>query len=169
MKTKIAITAVLFLASCLHAATVLRRTDGVDICHNWTVPPLSSIAVHNDGSLRFDVRIRQGRVALALCEGWYREAGKRVEILRVEGCAPQTVDTVANIGNSKSAVFWFDAHDTNGDGRIEIVVDAAPQSADKNTILNALWVFPADAKPDNDALLSGKSDARAPTPPTNPF
>ena len=38
--------------------------------------------------------------------------------------SPKTVDTVADIGKNKAAAFWFDAKDINGDGKIEIVVDA---------------------------------------------
>ena len=30
-------------------------------------------------------------------------------------------------------------------------------SPDTNTILNVLWVFPADASPDQEALLAGRS------------
>ena len=55
----------------------------------------------------------------------------------------------------------LEAKDTSGDGKIDIAVEAAPQAADKNTILNGLWVFAADAKRDNDALLAGRLNALA--------
>jgi len=51
--------------------------------------------------------------------------------------------------------------DTNRDGRIEIAVEAAPQAADRNTILNGLWVFAANTQPDSEALLTGALNARA--------
>ena len=101
------------------------------------------------------------KVALALCEGWWNETGKRVQVLRVEGAGPKTVDTVADIGQNKAAAFWFDAKDANNDGKIEIAVEASPQAADKNTILNGLWIFTQEQKSDSDALLAGKLNSMA--------
>ncbi|HAK93888.1 MAG TPA: hypothetical protein DCM87_02470, partial [Planctomycetes bacterium] len=101
------------------------------------------------------------RVALALCEGWWSETGKRVQILRIEGGDPRTVDTVADIGKNRAAAFWFEGRDANGDGHIDIAVDAAPQAGDKNTILNGLWIFAANAPPDGEALLAGTLNVRA--------
>ncbi len=146
---------------------LLRRTDGELVNRNWANPggdvvaTLRDIALHNEGALRFELTGKTQRVALALCEGWWSETGKRVQVLKVEGATSQTVDTVKDIGKNKAAAFWFDAQDANGDGKIEIVVDAAPAGADKNTILNDLWVFPADVPADSPALLAGKLDARA--------
>ena len=142
-------------------AAVVRRTDGGSVQRGWARPPLPDIAMHSEGSLRFEAKARKCRIALALCEGWWKEAGKRVQVLRVEGAAPKTVDTIADIGWNKPAVFWFDAKDLDRDGKIEIVVEAAPNAGDKNTILNGLWVFPAGTKPDNDALLAGRLNAQA--------
>ena len=68
---------------------------------------------------------------------------------------------MADIGRNKAAAFWFDAKDVNGDGKIEIIVNAAPQGSDKNTILNGMWVFPIDEKEDSRALLAGKLNSRA--------
>ena len=101
------------------------------------------------------------RVALALCEGWWKEAGRRVQVLRVESAKPETVDTVADIGQNRVAAFWFDAKDANDDGQIDVTVEAAPQAADKNTILNGLWIFAADQKRDSEALLAGKMNSSA--------
>jgi hypothetical protein len=146
---------------------LLRRTDGGQVNRNWAKPEggvvatLRDIAVHNDGSIRFEATGQAQRIALALCEGWWGEEGKRVEVLRVEGDGNRTVDTVRDIGKNKAAAFWFDGRDVDGDGRISISVDAAEGAADKNTILNDLWVFPADMPADDRALLTGKLDARA--------
>jgi hypothetical protein len=145
----------------------LRRTDGGPVAWKWAHPAdgvdaaLGNIALHDNGSLRFEAAGKTRRIALALCEGWWDQPGRRVEVLRVEGAGPRTVDLVADIGKNKTAVFWFDAKDTNGDGQIDIRVDAAEQSGDKNTILNGLWVFPADAPEDDQALLAGKLNSRA--------
>jgi len=147
------------------AAITLQRIDGDEVNRSWAKPvgdmdpSLRDIALHYEGSLRFEVHVPRGatrRIALALCEGWWGVAGKRVQVLRVEGAEPKMVDAVADIGKNKAAAFWFDAKDVNGDGKIEIVVDAAPQGADKNTILNGLWVFPPGVQADSPALLAGK-------------
>jgi len=148
----------------------LRRLDEGGMNRNWAKPPaaldpsLKHIAIHNRGGIQYEFAVPAGasrRVALALCEGWWSETGKRVQVLRVEGAEPKTVDTVADIGRNKAAAFWFDAKDANGDGNIEIAVEAAPEGADKHVILNGLWVFAADQKPDSEALLSGKLNALA--------
>ena len=151
-------------------ASPLQRVDGGGMNQDWAKPPaavdpsLRHIAVHMGGNIHYEIAVPAGasrRVALALCEGWWKEKGHRVQILRVEGAEPKTLDTVADIGQNKAAAFWFDAKDTNGDGKIEIAVEAAPQAGDKNTILNGLWVFAADAQPDSDALLAGKLNSLA--------
>ena len=146
---------------------ILRRMDGGGIRGGWAHPTgdvaaeLKNIAVHNNSPLQFEVSGTARRIALVLCEGWWHEAGKRVLTLRVEGAEPKTVDTVADIGKNKAAVFWFDGKDTNGDGKIEITVDVADRSGDRIVILNGLWVFPAGTKVDDAALLAGKLNSTA--------
>jgi len=150
--------------------TALRRVDGGGENRNWAKPPagadpsLQDIAVHMGGNIAYEVTVPPGasrRIALALCEGWWSEAGKRIQVLRVEGAEPKTVDAVADLGKNKPGAFWFDAKDINHDGIINVSIEAAPQGADKNTILNGLWVFAADAKADSEALLSGKLNSLA--------
>ena len=120
-------------------ASPLQRVDSGAMNRDWAQPPaavdpsLKHIAVHMDGTIRYELKVPAGasrQVALALCEGWWHETAKRVQVLRVEGAEPKTVDTVADIGQNKAAAFWFAAKDTNGDGKIEIAVEAAPQAAD---------------------------------------
>ena len=144
------------------SAPLLCRLDAGGKNKNWAHPAgvvaaeLKDIALHMHGSLQFEVNASSCRVALALCEGWWGEPGKRVLQLKVEGAAPQTVDTVADIGKNKAAAFWFDAKDTNGDGKIEITVDPDSKAGDKSAILNGLWLFPAGTQADDAALLAGK-------------
>ena len=148
----------------------LQRVDAGGVNRDWAKPPagvdtsLRHIAVHMGGSIQYELVVPAGaarRIALALCEGWWNEAGQRVQTLRVEGAEPKTIDLVADLGQNKAEAYWFEAQDANRDGRIDISIDAAPQAADKNTILNGLWVFPADTPPDTTALLAGKLNAVA--------
>jgi hypothetical protein len=142
----------------------LMRTDGWQTERDWASPApgvaARDIALHKNGSLQFEAAGSARRVALVLCEGWWDQPGQRVEVLSVEGAAPRTVDTVADIGKNKAKVFWFDARDTNGDGKIEIRIEAAGKSIDKTTILNGLWVFPPDAPEEDQAVLAGKPNSR---------
>ncbi|MFA6126194.1 MAG: hypothetical protein WC699_02720 [Bacteroidales bacterium] len=144
---------------------IVKRTDDGGILRNWAKPAatldpsLRDIVVHMGGDIEYEVAVPKGssrRIALALCEGYWNEAGKRIQVLSVEGTEKKTVDLVAEIGQNKAAAFWFDGRDTNSDGRISVQVDAAPNGSDKNTILSGLWVFALETKPDSEALLSGK-------------
>ena len=101
------------------SAALLERVDSGGMNRDWAKPPaaldpsLQHIAVHMGGNIQFELTVPAGasrRVALALCEGWWKETGKRVQVLRVEGAEPKTVDTVADIGQNKAAAFWFDAN-----------------------------------------------------------
>jgi len=152
----------------------LHRLDSGSVIRNWAKPPagldpsLQHIAINSRGGIRYELAVPAGesrRIALALCEGWWSEAGKRVQGLRVEGAEPRTVDTVADIGKNQAAAFWFDAKDADNDGNIAIEV--TPKGKDRNAILNGLWIFAADQPPNSEALLAGKlkplarmSDAR---------
>ncbi len=161
----------------MKSVKILNRTDNGGLLQNWAnpAPPLDpslrNIAVHMNGNIRYELTVPSGAsrcIALALCEGYWSEPGERIQILSVEGAEDTTVDAVADIGQNKAASFWFDAKDSNGDGKINISVKAAPQAADKNTILNGLWVFHADTKHDNEALLSGKLNSKALSDITRP-
>lgn len=163
------------------SASPLRRLDHGGMIRNWAKPPagldpsLQHIAVSTRGGIQYECAVPTGasrRVALALCEGWWNEAGKRVQILRVEGAEPKTVDTVADIGKNKAAAFWFDAKDADNDGNITIEITR--RGTDKYAVLNGLWIFPADQPPDSEALLSGNlkplariSDAKPAGPARN--
>jgi len=159
----------------------LRRLDNGGSIRNWAKPPaglapsLQHIAISSRVGIQYEVAAPTGasrRVALALCEGWWSETGKRVQLLRVEGADPKTVDTVADIGKNKAMAFWFDAKDADNDGNITIEV--APRGKDKNAILNGLWIFAPEQATDSESLLSGKlkpiarmSDAKPAGPARN--
>jgi hypothetical protein len=157
-------------------ASAVRRVDGGGVNRRWASPggevlsSLADIAVHMGGSIRCEVPVPAGearRIALALCEGWWGEAGHRIQVLSVEGAQPRTVDTVKDIGKNRAAAYWFDGRDADRDGKIDVAVDAAPEATDKNTFLNGLWVFPAGFETDGAALLSGRLESGAPPPPAH--
>ena len=143
------------------------RLDGSEMMTGFAKPPqgtdasLQDIALHRGGSLHFELAGDRHTIALALCEGYWAQPGKRVQILRVEGAADKQVDTVGDIGQNKAAAYWFEGKDTNGNGTISVTVLAAPTAADNNTILNGLWSFPANTKPDSAALLSGNAAVKS--------
>lgn len=148
----------------------LRRVDRGGTNRGWAKPDgsfdpsLRDIAIRNNGSIDFEVPVTPGatrRIALALCEGYWDQAGKRVQVMRVEGAEPRTVDLVADIGKNRPGAFWFEAKDANADGIIEIHVEALRQGADKNTVLNGLWIFDDSVRRDDHALLSGQLNLRA--------
>jgi len=148
----------------------LKRTDDGTILKDWAAPAggfdpsLRSINVHMDGNIQYELLVPAGSsrlIALALCEGYWDQPGRRVQNLLVEGREPLTVDMVAEYGKNNPQAFWFDARDTNVDGRITISVEASRQATDKNTILNGLWVFDPEMTPNSEALLKGMMNAQA--------
>ncbi len=94
-------------------------------------------------------------VVLGWCESHWAEAGQRPLSCRVEGAAAQTVDPVGKWGQHQPGTLLFAARDENGDGKLEVVVRAAPGARDRNPILNAIWIFPAGESPNLERLLSG--------------
>jgi len=151
-------------------AVPVRRTDGGKVLDRWAHPPeganpwLGTIAVHMGGAIRYLAKVEpnaRASVVLALCEGYHDQPGRRVQVLTVEGAEPRTVDTIGDLGKNVAGAFRFDARDADGDGHIAVEVAADAKASDKNTILNALWVFAPGAEPDEAALLAGRQDGEA--------
>ncbi len=152
------------------SANILKRTDNGGVLLNWAKPAsnfdpsLRNIAVNMGGNIKYDLSVTAGSlrlIAMVVCEGYWKEAGKRILKLCVEGSDNITIDPVAKIGQNIPKSFWFEARDANSDGKISISVEAATQATDKNTFLNGLWVFDPNAKPDDAALLAGKLNSVA--------
>lgn len=130
----------------------------------WANPPestaldLRNIFLNRDGSIQFRARVQEGTertIALVFVEGHWKKPGKRVQDLRVEGGRSRTVDLVADAGPNKPLVCWFRGRDENGDGYIDVEIDAAESAEDTTPILNGLWMFPATQEKDSEALLNG--------------
>ena len=99
-------------------------------------------------------------LALGFCEGFHPTAGQRVLAIAVEGKPRRTFDPVAEAGTNAPVVIVLEAVDENADGFVDLAISAAENAKDKNTILNALWVFTGDAPPPEE-ILAGTHNARA--------
>lgn len=151
-------------------ANALNRTDDGGVLMNWAKPSpkldpsLRNIAVNMGGSIRYELAVTAGSsrlIALALCEGYWSMAGRRILKLSVEGADAMTVDPVQTMGQNNAAAFWFDGRDADRNGKIFISVEADALATDNNTILNGIWVFDSKANKDDEALLTGKMNAFA--------
>lgn len=140
------------------------------VLRNWANPRIDGasrfrhVLVGEGGPLEFRATVEPGgrrHVALGLIEGWHAEPGRRPLRLAVEGTAGRDVDLVEEYGANVSAVLTFAAHDVNGDGILSVEVLPVPDAVDRNTILSALWVFPADAPVTAPDLLAGRLDTAA--------
>ena len=134
----------------------------------WARPKAPAAAVFADidvgygTSLRYRFKATPGKdytAVFGLCEGYWNKPGQRVLELRVEGKIRAQVDPVADYGQNVAFAKAFDAKDLNGDGWIDLEVSAAAAASDKNTILNALWVF--EQQPDLDSVIKGEATAKA--------
>lgn len=147
-------------------APALERLGRFAVSGNWANPPAGtdpafrSIAVGYGEPVHYRFPAKKSErftVIFGLCEGWHTNAGRRMLELVIEGRARQTVDMIAEHGRNKPAVFALPANDENKDGWINVAVAAASNSADKNAILNVLWVFREGDAPESQQLLAGQS------------
>ncbi|MBI3922632.1 MAG: hypothetical protein HY318_14515, partial [Armatimonadetes bacterium] len=71
------------------------------------------------------------------------ERGQWLHRLSVEGAGEQTFDHHELQGTDRPMCLRFDgAHDTEGDGYIEMRCAPEPQTKDRRAFLNVIWVFP---------------------------
>jgi hypothetical protein len=117
---------------------------GVPIGYRFTVPAGSTASV-----------------ALGLCESHHNSAGQRPLRCRVEGAAEQAVDPVAKWGQHQPGLLLFDARDENGDGQLAVSVLPGAHALDKNTILNAIWIFAAGQQPAAEQVMAGRGNDAA--------
>jgi hypothetical protein len=110
---------------------------------------------------RFRVKpAEQYRVAMGFCEGYWSEPGKRILDVSLNGRLLQTLDPIAEAGQNVPVMVTGVAT-TPVDGWLTVEVAANKKAADQNTILNAIWVFPADLPVDQTALKEGHSSTKA--------
>jgi hypothetical protein len=101
------------------------------------------------------------KVVLGFCESHWAQAGQRPVICQVEGAPTQEVDPLARWGQHQPGATVFAAGDANGDGTLDVAVLPKPGAPDQNPILNAIWLFPADASLNLEQVIAGKLNAVA--------
>ncbi len=118
--------------------------DGVPILYHFKVDPKAKV-----------------KVVLGFCESHWSQAGQRPVICQVEGAPAQEVDPLARWGRHQPGAILFAASDANSDGTLDVSVLPKPGARDQNPILNAIWLFPADASPNLDQVIAGKLNTAA--------
>ncbi|MBI2302118.1 MAG: hypothetical protein HYU66_24710, partial [Armatimonadetes bacterium] len=124
------------------------------------LPAFRDIAVGWNRPIQYRFHCEPGgryTVVFGLCEGWWGEAGHRIQVLTAEGAEPSTVDLAATPGQNQPAVYRFEAEDRDRDGRLDLTVAAAPEATDTNTVLSALWVFAPGQAPSDADLIAGRA------------
>lgn len=106
---------------------------------------------------RFRVAPRtQANIVLGFCESHWDRPEIRPVICLVEGSRPMIVDPIARWGRHKPGVILFTASDNDADGWITVTIRPVPGAQDKNPILNVIWVFPADRRPNLNRVIKGE-------------
>ena len=103
----------------------------------------------------------KAKVVLGFCESYWAQTGQRPMICQVEGALTQEVDPLARWGQHRPGAVLFDASDANGDGMLDVSVLPKAGAPDQNPILNAIWLFPAEANPNLEQVIAGKLNAVA--------
>lgn len=118
----------------------------------------------NGGPILYRFRVEPGSqaiVVLGFCESHWAKPAQRPLQCRVEGAPWQEVDPVAKWGQHKPGLLVFRARDVSHDGKLEVDVRAAPGAKDRNSILNAIWLFPPGNSPNVGKVISGELSAAA--------
>jgi hypothetical protein len=118
-----------------------------NLCIGWAGAPLR---------YRFKVAAgTQYTVALGFFENYWHDKGHRLIEVEIDGRKVGVFDTVNGPARNAPFVAQYPARDENGDGVLDVVVRAAPEAGDQNSILNVLWVFDGATPRPADAVLSG--------------
>ncbi len=128
-------------------------------------PAFRNVAWGTGRPIRYDIKVEPGaekEVALGFCDG-YRKKGKisRIMKLEVEGARERIIDLLESGEQNEPQVFLFSAKDMDDDGKLAIAVSAANITQDPNTLINAIWVFPAARQIDRDKLIAGELSSKA--------
>lgn len=100
-------------------------------------------------------------IVLGFCESFWNAPGQRPVLVRVEGASDTEVDPIKQWGQHIPGCLQFGATDANGDGVIQVIVAPHPNAADKNPILNVIWLFEPTVNPDLEQVKLGKLNDEA--------
>jgi len=127
-------------------------------------PAMANIRVGMGGPIVYRFQVEPGSrpiVVLGFCESHWAKPRQRPLVCRVEGAQAQEVDPVGEWGQHKPGALVFRANDLDKDGKLEVAVRPVPGAKDRNTILNAIWLFPPGKPPEAAKVISGELNARA--------
>jgi len=103
----------------------------------------------------------QRTVVLGLCESHWDQPAQRPLLLQVEGAADVRVDPIGEWGRHVPRCLGFSGRDVDGDGMLTVTSVTPTDAPDRNSILNAVWVFPAGTSQDMEAVKRGERTAAA--------
>lgn len=150
----------------------VQRLNGLNHCLGWTHPTepvdpaFRHVALATNRPLIYRLRVAPGsrqQVFLGFAEA-HRDPDhwiKRIMLTRVEGAPDQEINVVDAVGRHAPYVLRFAGHDADGDGWLDVTVEAVRHTVDGNVYLNALWVFPPESEVDEAALARGELSTRA--------
>lgn len=113
--------------------------------------------------IKYQFRVQAGAaktLVLGFCESHHEEPAKRIMVATAEGAPPQKMDPIARWGRHVPGLVRFEARDVDHDGLITVAVAPDASAADRNPILNVIWLFGTTAPPD-DAILAGNAGTSA--------
>src|SRR5262249_54471264 len=116
-----------------------------------------------EAPIHFKLAVEPGAVVTVvygLCEGSFTKPGERVLILRADGADARTVDPVKDFGANQPGIYRLTARDADHDGVIDIDVGTPGNLRERQSILNALWIFSGKVPADED-ILDGRADEQA--------
>ncbi len=141
------------------------RTPSVS--RNWGKPNrkcdkrFRDILVGYNRPLEFTYKVKGDetyRLAFAFIESWHDNPKRRPLEIHIEGETVRKLNLIGEFGRHTPVVLTFDAKDKNHNGLLEMGIFASPDAEDKNTILNALWIFEAAKAPTEQQILAGGID-----------
>ena len=144
------------------------RTNGLTGSQSWASPPDSAdpafrhVAWGTNRPIEYHIGVNRGEsrtVVLGFCESYRTKTGLRTLDLHIEGAQVRTIDPLDAGPANTPQIYRFNARDENNDAVID--VEVLSPKGDPNTILNVLWVFPADYELDENALIRGEMSDQA--------
>lgn len=100
-------------------------------------------------------------VVLGFCESHHEATNQRAMLATVEGAPPLKIDPIARWGRHVPGVVRFVAKDADRDGHVIVTVAPDVLTADRNPILNAIWLFDPAMAPDDASIIAGTASASA--------